>query len=916
MLHIKKLLFVSLLTIISFSAFASSGGGGIGTPTSPAPNCAVNPAAGNTCETATPICDLNGYCGSTSSSYTANYWPELNSAFCGSIENNSFLIFTASASSMTFNVWLNSSSEGDGIQIMVFSSSGYCSGSITNYVCWSPGTATAGPTAVTATGLTPGNNYYIMIDGYAGDVCDYTIGIQSGALIPVSVASSISGGQTICLGESATLTASGGSGSYAWDPAGIGLSALNTQSVVATPTSEGTFTYSVTSGAGSTLCPSSNTATTTVQVVNCTCSVTASNSGNICPGGNANITATTVPDATNYSWTGPNGYTATGQNVLAITPPTTPGTYDYVVTATVPAGTCASTTSIVVYEPPTVQVNDTIVCNSTVMAETVLASSPVGATFTWTNSNPSIGLASSGTGNIPAFTATNPTLAPIQATISITATLNGCMGPTSTFVITILPTPIVNPIANIAQCVGSTVNEVAFTSPIPSLTYNWTNSETGIGLAASGTGNIPSFTATNVNPTPLISTISVTPFLGTCQGTVATFTITINPLPIVEAGSPQAVCANTQVTLSGSGAQSYTWDNGVVDNTPFTPTATQTYTVIGTDVNGCQNSDVVVITVNSLPIVDAGSDTAICVGESVTLQANVNGGSFTWDNSVSDNVAFSPTTTQTYTVTAVDVNNCTNSDQVIVTVNPLPTIGAGSDLTICLGTQISLSGSGGVSYVWTNNGVNGQDFAPPLGVNSYTVTGTDMHGCVNTDQVIITVVAVPVADFTTSATTGYPGLNVTFTNSSTNSNSYIWDFGSGIPVSNTQPVIQNTYNNPGQYLVILEASNGICTDSASATISVLPFPPPIIHIPNVFTPNGDGANDTWWIDVTFATSINVQIFNRWGNLMIELDEFTDRWDGTIEGDNASSGVYFHKYSVVDLNGNTITGQGFLTLERK
>jgi len=90
MLHIKKLLFIVWMTFVSCSALASSGGGGIGNPTSPAPNCAVNPAAGNTCATATPICDLNGYCGSTSSSYTADYWSELNAVFCGSIENNSF----------------------------------------------------------------------------------------------------------------------------------------------------------------------------------------------------------------------------------------------------------------------------------------------------------------------------------------------------------------------------------------------------------------------------------------------------------------------------------------------------------------------------------------------------------------------------------------------------------------------------------------------------------------------------------------------------------------------------------------------------------------------------------------------------------------------------------------------------------
>jgi hypothetical protein len=294
MLNIKKLLIILPFLAFASSAIASTGGGGLGNPTSPAPNCAVNDPAGNTCATATPICDLNGYCGSTSASYTADYWNELNSAFCGSIENNSFLIFTASATSMTFNVWLTTSSVGDGIQIMVFSSAGACSGAVTSYVCWSPGTATAGPTAVTATGLTPGNNYYIMIDGFGGDVCDYIIGIESGALIPVAATSSITGGQTICLGESASLTANGGDGNYTWSN-NDGISATSGASVSVTPPAEGTFTYTVTSGAGSTLCPSTNTANVQVQVINCTCSITASNSGNVCPGGNANISSTTNP---------------------------------------------------------------------------------------------------------------------------------------------------------------------------------------------------------------------------------------------------------------------------------------------------------------------------------------------------------------------------------------------------------------------------------------------------------------------------------------------------------------------------------------------------------------------------------------------------------------------------------------------
>lgn len=918
MLLFKKsalLLIGLMLTVSVFAGGGSTGGGGLGTPTSPAPNCAVNPAAGNTCQTATPICDLNGYCGSTSASYTADYWSQLNSAFCGSIENNSFLIFTASATSMTFNVWLTSTQTGSGIQIMVFSSSGYCSGSITSYVCWSPGTATAGPTAVTATGLTPGNNYYIMIDGFAGDVCDYIIGIQSGAMLPVNVASSIAGGQTICLGESATLTAGGGNGTYTWDSA-PGLTTLTGAVVSVTPPSEGTFNYTVHSASGSTLCPSTNQAVATVQVINCVCSITATNSGNICPGGNANLTATNVPDASSYSWSGPNGFTATSQNVLSISPPTAPGTYDYVVTATVPGGTCASTTTIEVYAPPTVHVpNDTLVCNSGTIPATVFTSTPTGATYTWTNSDASIGAAASGTGNIPSFTATNSGTAPLTSTISVTPTLNGCVGTPSSYAITVAPTPVMDPVQNITQCHGSTVNALAFNSALTGITYAWTNSNTAIGLAASGSGNAPSFTATNTTTSPATATITVTPSIGGCSGAPVTFTITVNPLPAVGAGTAQTVCAGTQVTLNGSGASTYTWNNSVTNGIAFAPTATATYTVTGTDANNCQNTAQVVVTVNPLPAVDAGADQVICVGPAVTLTAT-GAQTYSWNNSVTNGVAFTPTSTATYTVTGTDANGCVNTDQVIVTVNPLPAIGAGADQSICEGTSVTLSGTGGVSYVWTNGVVNGQSFTPSIGNNTYSVTGTDANGCVNTDQVVINVVIPPAPGLVADVYQGYPVLTVNFTNTSTNATGYLWEFGDGttVPAPNNGGKT-HSYSAPGTYEVILTASNGICNDTVHTTIVVLPFPPPELFIPNVFTPNGDNANEEFWIDVKFGATISVLIFNRWGNLMYEMNDFSDRWNGKINGTDVSDGVYFFKYHITGIDGSVRDGHGNVTLER-
>jgi hypothetical protein len=80
------------------------------------------------------------------------------------------------------------------------------------------------------------------------------------------------------------------------------------------------------------------------------------------------------------------------------------------------------------------------------------------------------------------------------------------------------------------------------------------------------------------------------------------------------------------VTLSGSGASSYAWDNGVTNGVAFSPGSTTTYTVTGTDGNGCQNTDTVTITVNPLATVDAGANQTICAGDTATMAASFGGG--------------------------------------------------------------------------------------------------------------------------------------------------------------------------------------------------------------------------------------------------------------------------------------------------
>ncbi len=132
---------------------------------------------------------------------------------------------------------------------------------------------------------------------------------------------------------------------------------------------------------------------------------------------------------------------------------------------------------------------------------------------------------------------------------------------------------------------------------------------------------------------------------------------------------------------------------------------------------------------------------------------------------------------------------------------------------------------------------------------------------------------------------------------------------------NTLGIQNGSYSNVGVYNVTLTASNDFCSVTDTIQVEVIPFTNAFIHIPNVFTPNGDGANDEWWIDVQNGKEISVQVFNRWGNLMIEMNDFTTKWDGTKDGNDASEGTYFFKYRIVGDDDGVLEGHGNITLIR-
>jgi len=213
------------------------------------------------------------------------------------------------------------------------------------------------------------------------------------------------------------------------------------------------------------------------------------------------------------------------------------------------------------------------------------------------------------------------------------------------------------------------------------------------------------------------------------------------------------------------------------------PSVKTTYIVAIVDSIGNTNTDSVMVDVFSKPVVNASPDDTICEGQSVTL--NATGGIFySWLPSTGlsctdcQSPSASPVNTLTYTVNVIDSNGCSDTASVTITVYPLPFANAGLDTTMCKGESVVLKGTGGSNFSWSPAlGLScsscQQPVASPDSTITYILTVTDLMGCTDTDEVIITVVPPPVAHFGYSTN----GLQVNFFDSSENATGYIWMFG-------------------------------------------------------------------------------------------------------------------------------------------
>jgi gliding motility-associated-like protein len=386
--------------------------------------------------------------------------------------------------------------------------------------------------------------------------------------------------------------------------------------------------------------------------------------------------------------------------------------------------------------------------------------------------------------------------------VSLVVSTNlGCMD-TITIPITINPLPV--PLFTVAPtCAGSVVSIVNTTSG--SITgWNW-----NFGNGTTSTQQNPTISYADTGTYTI--TLNVTDNNG-CLGTVVQ-QVTIEPTPIAAFNiSGLNACQGGSVTFTNTSSgniSSYNWNfgNGQTSNqqnpTILFPTAgTFPVTLTVTSATGCVSTVVQNIIISPPPTVSAGLNTAVCIGQAVTLTAT-GGLTYQWSTGQSTNpISVNPASATTYTVTATDANGCTASNTVLVSVNPLPVISLTPDQTICLGQSAILTAGGGITYFWNPTGSSSSAITvSPVSSTTYSVAVTNANGCTNNGFVNVIVRPNPVV--TIPSTFVCSGTS-TVLNAGNAGSTYQWSTGE------ITPTIAVT--TPGNYTVTVTNSFG-CTAS-------------------------------------------------------------------------------------------------------
>lgn len=425
------------------------------------------------------------------------------------------------------------------------------------------------------------------------------------------------------------------------------------------------------------------------------------------------------------------------------------------------------------------------------------------------------------------------------------------------------------------------------------------------------------------NTTPIIITLGI--------ADVQPVTITVENDTLVCPGDNALLVANAS---GGVGPYIYLWDTGEsTESITVAPNSTQSYTVEVTD--NCLNQTVsavgtiTVLTYSPLTIDVSENITEICPFLPAQLEASASGGagtySYQWSSSTGQQLGNSstqtvtPSATTTYTVTVTDLCGEEHSEDILyeITSSPL-VITLTPGFEICAGdsVQLSVSASGGYGqyyYLWPQTGeTTSEIWVTPTSTTNYQVIVSDECQTFTVNGNTTLSVVSPTANFEISSNTLFDDLPITFQNTSLNGDTYQWYFGDGNSSAVVHP--NNSYEEPGNYIVtLIVIDDKGCSDTISKPIIIEEAY--FIYVPNTFTPDGLRFNNTFGVSTIGIRSLQITIFNRWGQELFFSEDLDFKWDGTFSSVISQDGTYVWKIKYITNSGREETIVGHINLIR-
>lgn len=472
---------------------------------------------------------------------------------------------------------------------------------------------------------------------------------------------------------------------------------------------------------------------------------------------------------------------------------------------------------------------------------------------------------------------------------------------------------------------------ITVTTDQPYAQYLWSDGSTG-----------PTLT-TNVAGPVSVDVIDVNGCTGTAN---AILNMLPNPILDVVPDNP-AICLGETVQMTASGAVTYVWSPGSSLDNPNSnvvnanPTSTTLYSIVGTDANGCTDSIFNTVTVLPQPTVTATADApGVCPTFSTDVHAT-GALNYVWSPAAtmatpnSANSTVTPNVTTTYQVIGTDVNGCSDTDDVTVMIYDLPSVNFSAPVSNgCSPVTVNLQDLSAIAtgtidqLIWnietmgtSNASSPSYTFATP-GSYDVSLVAVSNNGCTDTMSItdFINVYSIPVAGFyATPQPADLSNSLVTFNNTSTpDAVNFSWDFD-GLGSSNLpSPTYQFTYADTFNVTLIVSTVYG-CYDTVSSPVIVQDVSE--IWIPNGFTPNGDGLNESWFpvgrnLNKS-AITIEVEVFDRWGMSVYYSNTSDKPWIGKLGNTTADcpQDVYSYKVYFKNEKGEDATYYGHVSLIR-